>query len=325
MKSAGSRATVQEQLPPSNAKKLLACLSYGSVSVSITLFNKAVFSVYGFHYPNFVTTLQIVVSILYMHMLKRIGVFQFSSLTARGAKQILPLVFCWWLYVVSGVTALRYLTVPMFSVFRRSTTLIVVVGEYFMFRKLPSKSCMGAIVIMLSGALIAGATDLTYSLPGYIWVTICAISTAMYLLLIRALKDSTGLTESSLLYHNNVLSLPIMASYMLIATNEVQTVQEYPQLNNIWFLMFLGISASQAFLLNLCIFRCTTINSPLATTITGQMKDIVTTGLGMILFGDVQFSSKNLFGISVGLLGGMLYSFFGYMERQRQKRQQNKV
>lgn len=55
------------------------------------------------------------------------------------------------------------------------------------------------------------------------------------------------------------------------------------------------------------------------------MKDIVTTGLGMVLFGDVQFSSKNLFGISVGLLGGMLYSFFGYMERQTQKRQQNKV
>lgn len=121
----------------------------------------------------------------------------------------------------------NYCPVPMHSVFRRSTTLIVVVGEYFMFRKLPSKSCMvshnvyppsrasckiavlcftmpcapdqtvtsllqGAIFIMLAGALIAGATDLTYSLPGYIWVTICAISTAMYLLLIRALKDSTG-------------------------------------------------------------------------------------------------------------------------------------
>ena len=50
----------------------------------------------------------------------------------------------------------------------------------------------GSIVVMLIGAVVAGATDLTYSLPGYIWVSICAISTAMYLLLIRALKDSTG-------------------------------------------------------------------------------------------------------------------------------------
>ena len=57
----------------------------------------------------------------------------------------------------------------------------------------------------------------------------------------------------------------------------------------------------------------------------GQMKDIITTGLGMVLFGDVQFSSKNLLGISLGLLGGMLYSFFGYIERQRQKQQQDKV
>ena len=46
-----------------------------------------------------------------------------------------------------------------------------------------------------------------------------------------------GLSDSSLLYHNNVLSLPLMASYMLTATNEVQTVRQYPQLNNIWFLV----------------------------------------------------------------------------------------
>ena len=33
--------------------------------------------------------------------------------------------------------------------------------------------------------------------------------------------------------------------------------------------LFLLLSASQAFLLNLCIFWCTTVNSPLATTVTG--------------------------------------------------------
>lgn len=237
MKPPRGRETTTEPNSPSTTQKMLACLSYGTVSVSITLFNKAVFSLYGFHYPNFVTTLQILVSILYMHLLRGVGAFQFAPLTYRGVRQMLPLVFCWWLYVVSGVTALRYLTVPMFSVFRRSTTLIVVIGEFFMFNKLPSKACMCAILVMLIGAVTAGATDLTYSLPGYIWVTICAVSTAMYLLLIRALKDSTGLSDSSLLYHNNVLSLPIMASYMLTTTNEIQTVREYPQLNNIWFLV----------------------------------------------------------------------------------------
>lgn len=54
-----------------------------------------------------------------------------------------------------------------------------------------------AILVMVFGAVIAGATDLTFSLPGYIWVAICAVSTAIYLLLIRLLKDTTGVQRSS--------------------------------------------------------------------------------------------------------------------------------
>lgn len=34
-------------------KKLTACVSYGAVSVSMTLFNKAVFSIYQFNFPSF--------------------------------------------------------------------------------------------------------------------------------------------------------------------------------------------------------------------------------------------------------------------------------
>ncbi len=57
-----------------------------------------------------------------------------------------------------------------------------------------SVGCVGqvSILLMVAGAVIAGLTDLTYSLPGYIWVSVCAVSTAVYLLLIRLLKDRTG-------------------------------------------------------------------------------------------------------------------------------------
>lgn len=35
------------------------CLAYGAISICITLFNKAVFSVYKFQFPAFVTALQV--------------------------------------------------------------------------------------------------------------------------------------------------------------------------------------------------------------------------------------------------------------------------
>ena len=60
-----------------------------------------------------------------------------------------------------------------------------------------------SIVVMVTGAAIAGLTDLSYSLPGYIWVSICAVSTAAYLLLIRKLSDKTGRQ-----YHSPAVCVP---------------------------------------------------------------------------------------------------------------------
>lgn len=48
-----------------------------------------------------------------------------------------------------------------------------------------------SIGLMIVGAILAGATDLSFSLPGYVYVTICAVSTAVYLILIRFIQDRT--------------------------------------------------------------------------------------------------------------------------------------
>ncbi|BDA42559.1 UDP-N-acetylglucosamine/UDP-glucose/GDP-mannose transporter [Coccomyxa sp. Obi] len=252
-----------------------------------------------------------------MLILENFRWLEIEPISMKTALTVLPLTVFWWLYVVSGVTALRYLTVPMFSVFRRSTTLLVVAGEWLLLSKAPTPRGLFSIVLMVTGAVIAGATDLTYSLPGYVYVAICAVSTAVYLLLIRVLKDRTGLSQSALLFYNNVLALPVMTSFMLTTTNELRDVALYPQIHDISFQIFLFLSASQAFLLNLCIFWCTTVNSPLATTVTGQMKDILTTGLGMFIFGDVKFEPRNVVGVVIGLAGGIFYSYFSYQDSQQ--------
>lgn len=52
-------ARMEDSKPhPLPYKQIGACVAYGSVSICITLFNKAVFAVYKFNYPNVVTLLQ---------------------------------------------------------------------------------------------------------------------------------------------------------------------------------------------------------------------------------------------------------------------------
>ena len=59
----------------------------------------------------------------------------------------------------------------------------------------------------------------------------------------------------------------------------------------------------------------------LSTPAAGQMKDILTTGLGMFVFGDVIFDIKNFLGVCIGLSGGIAYAMLGYFDRQRQQQQ----
>lgn len=56
----------------------------------------------------------------------------------------------------------------------------------------PTRRLQVALLVMVGGAIVAGLTDLTYNTMGYIWVSICVVSTAVYLLLIKKLKDLTG-------------------------------------------------------------------------------------------------------------------------------------
>jgi hypothetical protein len=46
------------------------------------------------------------------------------------SRKLWPMAMGWWVYGVSGVIALKYLNVPMFSSFRRFTTIIVMYGEF---------------------------------------------------------------------------------------------------------------------------------------------------------------------------------------------------
>jgi len=293
-------------------KQFLACLAYGTVSVSITLFNKAVFAVYDFKFPASVTLLQIVISIFYIEVLSMTGHLKVARFSFTTAKMLVPMTVCWWIYVVAGVTALKYLNVPMFSVLRRSTSMVVVLLNFVIYGTVPDRSNMGALLTMVVGAVVAGMTDLTYSRIGYLWTITCVFTTAAYLIAIKWYKDRANVNDQDLMLYNNVIALPLMVCYVALGTDELQHVLSYPRIHELGFQLFLLVSISQAFLLNFCIFYCTTTNSPLATTVTGQLKDFVMTGLGMFLFGDVIFTAVNITGLAIGLSGGLWYSYLGY-------------
>lgn len=310
---------------PGIKRSLAVCALYGTTSISITFFNKAVFSVYGFRYPCFVTLLQIVVCLTFLLSAHVIGGLTLPRLRWETMRLVFPLSLCWWVYVVSGIAALRYLSIPMFATLRKSTVLIVLILEALLLKKRARASVWLSIFVMVAGGFVAGMHDLAFSLQGYVLVMTCCVSTAFYLILIIKVGKRTKLETFGLLFYNNVLAFPLMLAYLSLFTTELQDIPHFKYVEDHTFWVFLVFSAAQATLLNVAIFLCTKLNSPLATTVTGQVKDFITIGFGLFVFGDVTLNRPNLVGLLISMAGSFMYSMVKLFSVRAEYRKEKRV
>ena len=140
-----------------------------------------------------------------------------------------------------------------------------------------------------------------------------------------------------MMLYNNVLSIPIVI--VIVVVFELRQVLEYPYLFDIGFLVRLSCylishyqfaymgSAVQAFLLNYFIFLCSTINSPLTTSVTGanflkfdliaagQIKAIAGTFFGLVILNsDVTITALLMIGLTVSSVGSLYYGYVKYQQ-----------
>ena len=80
-------------------------------------------------------------------------------------------------------------------------------------------------------------------------------------------------------------------------------------------LMFMLMTViSMGCLLNFLLFLCTVHNSALTTSLTGSLKSICQTIIGMFTFGGIDFNVFTLSGIAVNLSGGLMYTLAKYRD-----------
>lgn len=60
-------------------------------------------------------------------------------------------------------------------------------------------------------------------------------------------------------------------------------------------------------MLNYSMFKCTLVNSPLTTSVTGQSKNIIVAFVGLFALGDVIFDPINVLGHCICSVGAVMY------------------
>lgn len=161
------------------------------------------------------------------------------KLSLQLARGLAPLAFVNVLNVISGLVGTGGLNVPMFIALRRFNLLFTILLERYWLRKSHDWPTVSAVGIMIVGALIAAATDLTYNFTGYIAVFCNNIMTSLYLVMVKNTSVSNDVSTNGMLFYNSILSLPMLVMAVFIAGEPSQLIN-YPLLYNPQFLVSLS-------------------------------------------------------------------------------------
>lgn len=191
---------------------------------------QSVFTSYGFHFPLTVAMLQMAFISPVTYMVAR------PSISMSLLRSLAPLAFVNVLNVTSGLVGTGGLSVPMFIALRRFTLLFTILIERYWLRKAHDWPTLSAMGIMIGGALVAAATDLSFNTTGYVAVLFNDMLTSLYLIMVKNTPETNGLSTTGMLFYNSTLSLPMLLTAVFVK-GEPRAIASHPQIHNPHFLV----------------------------------------------------------------------------------------
>ncbi|KAH1124515.1 hypothetical protein GLYMA_06G067600v4 [Glycine max] len=264
-------------------RRIYAAISYMSCAVLLVLFNKAALSSYHFPSASVITLLQMVCSCCFLYVLRRWRIISFIAgesvimsdnskgfVPLKTLKHTLPLAGAYLLYMLVTMESVRGVNVPMYTTLRRTTVVFTMLVEYMLVGQRYSPSVIFSVGLIVFGAFVAGARDLSFDAHGYAIVFLSNITTAIYLATIARVGKTSGLNSFGLMWCNGVTCGPFLFIWTLVRGDVKMTINS-PYLLSPGFIVVLLFSCILAFFLNYSIFLNTTLNSALAQTICGSI------------------------------------------------------
>ncbi|BAM81440.1 similar to UDP-sugar transporter [Cyanidioschyzon merolae strain 10D] len=296
-------------------RAVLAMAYYITAASGLTILNKSIFSSFGFRYPLVLVEAQLLCTLGLFELLTRCHALQRPTWSFASASKMLPLVGSYLVMLLSGMFGLQNTTLVIYNTLRRTTVAFVLVLEYFILNVFPTLPTLCCVLAMTLGATWAGLVDSTFDLYGYVMIFVANVSSALYVVYARQVKQTSAWSNTDILYLNSLFSAPLVLGFVLWRGELTQLyrmgIGAYP-----WsFYLIFALACLMGFIINHSIFYNTNTNSPLTQTISAQVKDVILL-VASAPFDGTKAISENLVGILISLLGSVAYSIIKYREHR---------
>lgn len=319
--SAGT-ARRKPAMPSSGTLETLWACSFSVLSsVSIVIANKYLISTLGFKYVTTLTSWHLFMTAGFLHVMRLVGRLEPKQIETKAL-----ITFG----VLNGMSigllnlALGYNSVGFYQMTKLAIIPFTVTLQSTFYGKSFSTMVKLSLAVLLLGVGIATVTDIELNLLGSIISALAIVCTCVTQIWTNTLQKSQACSSTQLLYASAplqgvtlfVIGVPLDA---VLTNGDSFLAYDYTTYST----MFVVLSCSIAIAVNYSTFLVIGKCDAVTYQVLGHLKTCIILVLGFTMLG-APTNSRNVFGISVAVVGMMLYAHYEHKDQQARKVAANK-
>lgn len=300
----------------------------------MTVVNKYVVSGRNFSMNFLLLCIQSSVCVASVWLSRKTGLITFREFDMGDAKAWFPISFLLVLVIYSGSKSLQYLSIPVYTIFKNLTIILIAYGEVLWFGGRVTVLTLVSFILMVISSIIAAWSDITHALSaynvwsdvtvpvpnvaptvvghlnsGYLWMLTNCLVTAGYVLAMRKRIKVTGFKDWDSMFYNNLLSIPVLAVFSLIVEDwsSEGIARNFPPETREVLLFAIAFSGAAAVFISYTTAWCVRTTSSTTYSMVGALNKLPVAASGMIFFGD-PVTPGSVSAISTGFLAGIVYA-----------------
>ncbi|KAI9163089.1 GDP-mannose transporter [Paramyrothecium foliicola] len=227
--------------------------------------------------------------------------------------------------IYTGNMALRFLSVPVYTIFKNLTIIVIAYGEVLWFGGSVKPLALGSFGLMVLSSMVAAWADIQYAISapaddpsrpsltaltsGFMWMFINVFCSAAYLLSIRKFTKMTNFSNWDIMFYNNLLTVPVLSlASLLLEDWSIQNLRNnFPPESRYSLPIGMVYSGLGALGIAYCTAWCVRATSSTTYAMVGALNKLPLAICGIIFFASpVTFGSVSA--IALGFISGLVYT-----------------
>ncbi|KAF8248889.1 UDP-galactose transporter [Wilcoxina mikolae CBS 423.85] len=312
---------------PVAAGPLAAILSYCVSSILMTLANKYVLSGIDFNLNFMLLAIQNTICVVAIQSGKVMGMVTFRDFKMDEARKWFPISLLLISMIYTGSKAIQYLSVPVYTIFKNLTIILIAYGEVLWFGGSVTNLTLFSFGLMVLSSVVAAWADINAAISsyghsahqtanalstlnaGYIWMLVNCLSSAAYVLGMRKRIKLTNFKDFDTMFYNNLLSIPviIICSLFLEDWSQANIDRNFPpdlRSNLMFAILFSGLSSV---FISYTSAWCVRVASSTTYSMVGALNKLPIAVSGLVFF-DAPVTFPSVSAIALGFVSGIVYA-----------------